>query len=320
MFKNNKTQSSEEQLADIAKEFVKQNKSRRRWRIFFFIIFISYAGFMSYISLDESGLIDNSIKKNSPFAAEVLLTGTIQTAGEINSDDALDLLTEAFRDNNSKGVILRLNSPGGSPVQSNQIYNGILRLKGKYNKKLYVVIDDICTSGCYYIAAAADNIYADKSSIIGSIGVLMSGFGLVGAIEKLGIERRLYVSGKNKALMDAFSKENNLAVSHIQKNILDKSHKNFINAVKKTRGDRLSTNEDIFTGLIWLGDDAKKLGLIDDISDASTVASSVIGVDERVIYEKEKSLLEQLTESTAKGVAFILSNQIFSNSVVGNLR
>ncbi len=320
MFKSNKTQSPEEQLADIAKEFVKQNKSRRRWRLFFTIVFFSYIGFMSFISLDESGLLGDTIKKNSPFAAEVVLTGSIQTAGEINADDALDLLTEAFNDSNSKGIILRLNSPGGSPVQSSQIYNGILRLKKQHNKKLYVVIDDICTSGCYYIASAADNIYADGSSIIGSIGVVMSGFGLVEAIEKLGIERRLYVSGEYKALMDAFSKENELAVSHIQKNILEKSHKHFINAVKQTRGERLSTDQDLFTGLIWLGDDALKLGLIDEIADASLVASSVIGVDERVIYEKEKTLLEQLTEATAKSIAFILTNEIFSNSVVGSLR
>ncbi|HAY40762.1 MAG TPA: S49 family peptidase, partial [Gammaproteobacteria bacterium] len=148
MFKSNKTQSSEEQLADIAKEFVKQNKSRRRWRLFFTLVFFSYIGFMSFISLDDSGLLDDTIKKNSPFAAEVVLTGSIQTAGEINADDALDLLTEAFNDSNSKGIILRLNSPGGSPVQSSQIYNGILRLKKQHNKKLYVVIDDICTSGC----------------------------------------------------------------------------------------------------------------------------------------------------------------------------
>jgi len=320
MIKNSKTHSPEEQLADIAKEFVKQNKSRNRWRLFFIIIFVGYFGFMSYLSIDESGLLNDALKKESPFAAEVILTGRIQTAGEINADDAMELLTDAFKAENSKGVILRLNSPGGSPVQSSQIYNGILRLKKQYNKKIYVVVDDICTSGCYYIASAADEIYADSYSIICSIGVVMPGFGLVEAINKLGIERRIYASGEHKALMDSFSDEDEFVVSHIQKNILEKSHNNFINAVKSVRGDKLSKDTDIFTGLVWLGEDSIELGLIDAIADANTVAKTVIGVDVRVIYEKEKTILEQLTEASARGVALVLSNELLSNNFLGSLR
>ncbi len=320
MINNNKTNSSEQQLADIAKEFVKQNKSRNRWRLFFILIFIGYFGFISFLGIDESGLLDDVLKKDSPFAAEVILNGTIQTEGEINADDALELLQQAFEAENSKAVILRLNSPGGSPVQSSQIYSGILRLKKQYNKKLYVVIDDICASGCYYIAASADKIYADKSSIVGSIGVVMSSFGLVGAINKLGIERRLYVSGEHKGMMDPFSNEDEFAVSHIQENIIQKSHKIFIDAVKHTRGDKLSQNTDLFSGLIWLGEEALELGLIDEIADANTVATTVIGVSERVIYEQEKTILEQITEASSKGIALVLRNEIFSNNFPGHLK
>jgi protease-4 len=270
--------------------------------------------------MDESGLIGDALKKESPFAAEVVLSGTIQTEGEINADDALELLHKAFKEKNSKAVILRLNSPGGSPVQSSQIYNGILRLKKQYNKKMYVVIDDICASGCYYIAAAGDSIYADKSSIIGSIGVVMSGFGFVDAISKLGIERRMYSSGEHKSLLDPFINENEFAVSHIKQNILKKSHQIFIDVVKESRGEKLSKSVDLFSGLIWLGEDARELGLIDEIADANTVVTTVIGVSDRVIYEREKTLLEQLTEASAKGVALVFRNELLSNGIGDSIR
>ncbi len=318
---SNKTpSSSDQQLADIAKEFVKQNKSRSRWRRFFILLFIAYFGFMSYLSVEDNGLLEEAIKKESPFVAEVVLSGVIQTSGEINTDDAMELLENAFKAENSKAVILRLNSPGGSPVQSSQIYKGILRLKQQYDKNIYVVVDDICASGCYYIAASADGIYADKSSIIGSIGVVMSGFGAVDAIEKLGIERRLYTAGEHKGLLDPFTQENQVVIKHIQENILDKSHNNFIDAIKFTRGKKLSTDKDLFTGLIWLGEDAQDLGLIDGIADASYVASEIIGVDTRIIYEKEKTLLEQLTEASAKGVALVIGDKLISQSAVGSLQ
>ncbi len=318
---NNKaSRSSEQQLADIAQEFVKQNKTRSRWRMVLTLLFIGYFGFISYLGIEESGLLEQALKKESPFAAEVLLSGTIQTSGEVNADDALELLNDAFKAENSKAVILRLNSPGGSPVQSSQIYQGVLRLKKQYNKKLYVVIEDVCASGCYYIAASADGIYADESSIVGSIGVVISSFGAVEAIKKLGIERRLYTAGKHKGLLDTFTDEDQVAISHIQKNILDKSHQNFINAIKATRKDKLSDHPDLFSGLIWLGKDAKQLGLIDGIADADYVASEIIGVGARVLYEKEKTLLEELTEASAKGVAMVISNQLNSQETIGSLR
>jgi protease-4 len=192
-----------------------------------------------------------------------------------------------------------MNSPGGSPVQSSRIYKAIVRFKKQFDKKIYVVVEDVCASGCYYIASAADEIYADESSIVGSIGVVMSGFGAVDAIEKLGIQRRLYTAGKYKGLLDPFSPENEKTIAHIQDNILDKSHQNFINAVKAGRGNRLSDHKDLFTGLIWLGEDAKKLGLIEGIADANHIAKNIVGVESRILFEAEKTLLEQLTETSA---------------------
>ncbi|CAC9584651.1 Peptidase S49 [uncultured Gammaproteobacteria bacterium] len=322
-FKNkndNIKRSSEEQLADIANEFVRQNKSKRRWRILLSLLFFGYIVSVSYVSLRESGILQDAMEKESPFVAEVLLSGVIQSTGGINADDAIELLQEAFEAENAKAVILRLNSPGGSPVQSSRIYKAINRLKAKFDKKLYVVAEDVCASGCYYIAAAADEIYTDESSIIGSIGVVMSSFGVVDAMKKIGIERRLYTAGKNKGLGDMFLPEDEATINHIQTQILDKSHQNFINAVKEGRGDRLKDNKDLFTGLVWLGQDAYDLGLIDGIGDANFVATELVGVKTRILYEKEKTLLEELTEASAKNIALVISNQFFSKSWMSTLQ
>ncbi|SEH59517.1 periplasmic serine protease, ClpP class [Bathymodiolus azoricus thioautotrophic gill symbiont] len=317
---DNVKRSSEEQLADIAHEFVRQNKSKRRWRILLSLLFFGYIVSVSYVSLRESGILQDAMEKESPFVAEVLLSGVIQSAGSINADDAIELLQEVFEAENAKAVILRLNSPGGSPVQSSRIYKAINRLKAKFNKKLYVVVEDVCASGCYYIAAAADEIYADESSIIGSIGVVMSSFGVVDAMKKIGIERRLYTAGKNKGLGDMFLPEDKATINHIQVQILDKSHQNFINAVKEGRGDRLKDNKDLFTGLVWLGQDAHDLGLIDGIGDANFVATELVGVKTRILYEEEKTLLEELTEASAKNIALVISNQFFSKSWMSTLQ
>lgn len=317
---DNIKRSSEQQLADIANEFVRQNRSKQRWRALLSLLFLGYIVSVSYISLRESGILQDTIEKKSPFVAEVLLSGVIQSTGGINADDAIELLQEAFEAENAKAVILRINSPGGSPVQSSRIYKAINRLKEKFNKKLYVIAEDVCTSGCYYIAAAADEIYTDESSIIGSIGVAMSSFSAVDAMKKIGIERRLYISGKNKGLIDMFLPEDEVIMNHIQTKILDKSHKNFINAVQKGRGDRLKDDEDLFTGLVWLGQDAHNLGLSDGIGDANFVATKLVGVKARILYEKEKTFLEKLTEASAKSIALVVGNHFSSKSWISTLQ
>ncbi len=312
--------TADEQLADIAQEFVRQNKSKYRWRVIFSILFISYFIFISYIGVSENGVLKTALKKESPFVAEVVLSGTIQSSGSIDADETIELLRSAFKLENAKAIILRINSPGGSPVQSSRIYKAIIRLKKQFDKKFYVVVEDVCASGCYYIASAADEIYADESSIIGSIGVIMSSFGAVDAIKKLGIKRRLYTAGKYKGLLDSFSPENEKILAHIQTHILDKLHQNFINAVKTGRGNRLSKHKDLFTGLIWLGQDANKLGLIDGIADTNYVAKNIIGIDSRVLFEKEKTLLEQLTEASINGIVLAISDKLISKNLIGFLQ
>lgn len=301
---------SDEQLADIAKEFVRQGKSKRRWKLALILLFVGYVFTASYFTISQSDLLEDIVSKEYPFVAEVVLSGTIVGGGAIDADEAIKLLKNAFSETNSKAVILRINSPGGSPVQSSRIYKNINRLKKKFNKKLFVVVEDICTSGCYYIASSADGIYADESSIIGSIGVLLSSFGVVDAMEKLGIKRRLYTAGKYKDLLDPFSKEDKYITNFIKTNILDKSHNNFINAVKKGRGKKLSDDKNLFTGLIWLGEDAKKLGLIDGIADSAYVAKELIGVEQRILFEKKKTLLEELTQTGVKTLTPLLGQKI----------
>ncbi|QKQ24235.1 S49 family peptidase [Candidatus Ruthia endofausta] len=312
--------TTDEQLADIAQEFVRQNKSKRRWRIIFGLLFVGYLSFIFYVNVSESGILEVVLKKESPFVAEVVLSGTIQNSGSIDADEAIELLRSAFESENAEAVILRINSPGGSPVQSSRIYKAIVRFKKQFDKKIYVVVEDVCASGCYYIVSAADEIYADESSIIGSIGVVMSSFGAVDAIKKLGIKRRLYTAGKYKGLLDSFSPEDEKTLIHIQTNILDKSHKNFIDAVKAGRGDRLSKHKDLFTGLIWLGQDANKLGLIDGIADANYIAKHIIGIDSRILFEKEKTLLEQLTEASVKGAALAIGDKLTFQNLIGSLQ
>jgi protease-4 len=306
--KDNTPKSAEQQLADIAGELIKQNKAASRRRLLIVLAVLIYFGVIASVGLNQSGLLDELIKQEEPFVAEVILSGTIAQGSEIDSDDATELLEEAFSHENSKAVILRLNSGGGSPVQSSKIYDNIKRLKELHKKKLYVVIEDVCASGCYYIASSADEIYANKSSIVGSIGVIMPSFGLNKAIEKIGVERRVYTAGENKALLDIFSPENKKDVEHIQEKVLTVAHNNFISDVKTGRGDKLKDNKDIFSGLIWLAGDAQKLGLIDGLGDAYFVANEIIKINNRVKFEKAKTLIEELTQAS---MGFILNNTHF---------
>jgi protease-4 len=306
--KDQEPKSAEAQLADIAGELIKQNKRTSRRRFLLVLLVIIYVMFMAGVGINQSGIIDDILKQEEPFVAEVILSGTIAEGSEIDSDDATELLEEAFKHENAKAIILRLNSPGGSPVQSSKIYNNLQRLKKIHNKKLFVVIEDICASGCYYIASSADEIYANKSSIIGSIGVIMPGFGLDKAIEKLGIERRVYSAGDNKAMLDMFTPENKDNIKHIEDKILKVVHQNFIKDVKNGRGDKLKNDKDIFSGLIWLANDAQNLGLIDGLGDAFFVANEVICVGNRIKFEKAKTLIEELTQAS---FSFILNNTNF---------
>jgi len=233
----------------------------------------------------------------------------IAPGGEVDADDISDALQLAFEDKNTKGVLLRINSPGGSPVQSSYIYQEIRRLREKYPKiPLYAVVSDVCASGGYYIASAADKIYVNQSSIVGSIGVIMSSFGFVETMGKLGVERRLQTAGEHKAILDPFSPRSEFDTRYMQA-MLEKILAHFIQAVKDGRGDRLADNPDIFSGLFWTGEESVKLGLADGIASPGQVAREFIKEEKIVDFTPKENLLDKLTArlgtSMAKSLAEI---------------
>ena len=241
--------------------------------------------------------------------ALVELEGVIALEGDTDADRVVKGLREAFEAEQARGIILRINSPGGSPVQAGYINDEIQRLRAKHpGKPLYAVITDICASGGYYVAVAADRIYADKASIVGSIGVLMDGFGFVEAMKKVGVERRLITAGKFKGMLDPFSPLNPVVRGHAEE-ILEQVHDQFIDVVKSGRGERLVDNDDLFSGLFWTGEEAKKLGLVDELGSAGYVAREVIGVEEIVDYTPSHSLLDRFAERIGVAIARTVSLQ-----------
>lgn len=269
----------------------KEQRRTRRWGIFFkCLMFVYLATIFVFYMPDE---LSESPNKKQEHSALIEINGAIAADTEANADSIISGLREAFKNRNAAAIILRINSPGGSPVQAGYVNDEIKRLRAEYpNKPLYAVITDMCASGGYYIAAAADEIYADKASIVGSIGVVMNGFGFVGAMDKLGIERRMMTAGASKGLMDPFSplKEND--VQHI-KSLLGSIHQQFIDVVKEGRGDRLTDDPAIFSGLIWTGQQAIDVGLVDALGSSSYVAREVIGVEKIVDYTYSQPFLEQ---------------------------
>jgi len=285
-------------LARLAFAAVNEQKRARRWGIFFkFLIFIYL--FLVFWTMHanrggETGLVDTD------HTAVVELQGVISDDSEASADNIVSALRDAFKDKHTRGVILRINSPGGSPVQAGYINDEIHRLRKKYpNTPLYAVVTDICASGGYYVAAAADKIYADKASIVGSIGVRMSGmstFGFVDAMKKLGIQRRMLAAGDDKAMLDPFSPLKPDEVKHVT-NLLETIHQQFIKVVKEGRGDRLKADDHtLFNGLYWTGEQAVGLGLVDKLANSSYVASEVIGAKKMVDYTHRPSPLERITD------------------------
>ena len=228
--------------------------------------------------------------------ALVDLDGIIAPASQAGADKVVTALRKAFEDENTAGVILRINSPGGSPVQSSYIYTEMKRLREKYpDTPLYAVITDLCASGGYYVAVGADKIYANESSIVGSIGVIMNGFGFEGTMEKLGVERRALTAGEHKALFDPFAPVKEEEKVHLQK-MLDDIHAEFINTVKEGREGKLSEDEQLFSGLVWTGEKAKNLGLIDGFGSAGYVAREVIKAEDIVDYTSKKDIFERFAD------------------------
>ncbi len=253
-------------------------------------------------------LPETSLGDDKGHTALVEIKGVIADDSEAGADNVISGLRSAFEDEETKGIILRINSPGGSAVQSGYIYDEIGRLKEKYEDiPVYAVVTDMCASGGYYVAVAADKIYVDKASIVGSIGVLMGGFGFEKGMEKLGIERRLLTAGEHKAILDPFSPLKEDERLHIE-GLLDQVHQQFIAAVKEGRGDRLKVNEKIFSGLFWSGEESIKLGLADELGSSSYVAREVIKAETIVDFTPAEDLVERFAKRIGAGAASFLTN------------
>jgi protease-4 len=280
-------------LSDLAMAGLAEQRKGRRWNIFFKFAFIAYlsTALLIYVPLDflSDGL-------DEPHTALVDLQGAIAADSEASADRVAGALRGAFEHEQTRAVILRINSPGGSPVQSGYINDEIVRLREKYpDIPLYAVIVDMAASGGYYVAAAADKIYADESSIVGSIGVVMNGFGFVEAMKTVGVERRLYTAGEHKGFLDPFSPAQPEEVGHLT-TVLKDMHQQFIDVVRRGRGDRLKESDELFSGLLWTGRQSKELGLIDDFGSSSSVARDVVGVENIVDFTSRPGLIDRIAD------------------------
>src|SRR5262252_1304264 len=284
----------EKQLIEkLAGAALQEQRRARRWGIFFKLLFFAYLTMIILLVIDWRGPDSLGASKHT---ALVDVVGVIDAKGDSSADRVTEALQNAFKNKNTVGVILRINSPGGSPVQAGIIYDEIRRLRGLYpNIPMYAVVEDICASGGYYIAAAADKIYVDKASIVGSIGVIMDGWGFTGTMEKLGVERRALVSGENKAFLDPFSPVDEKQKRHAQ-SMLDDIHQQFIDVVKKGRGKRLKETPDIFSGLLWTGDKSVELGLSDGFGSVDFVARDVIKAEDIVDYTEKENFAERFAK------------------------
>ncbi len=296
-------------LEKVALEGIAEQRRARRWGIFFKILGFGYLFVVLGVALDFGGGEKSHDGKNH--TAVVNVVGVIQAKGDANAEDIISSLQSAFEDKGTAGVVLRINSPGGSPVQAGMINDEIRRLRGKFpNIPLYAVVEDVCASGGYYVAAAADKIYVDKASIVGSIGVLMDGFGFTGTMDKLGVERRLLTAGSHKGFLDPFSPQNAQHKEFAQA-MLGEIHQQFIDVVKKGRGSRLKESPEMFSGLMWSGSKSIELGLADAYGTVDTIARDVIKAEDVRDYTVRPNFAEkfakQLGASMAGGFANALS-------------
>jgi len=299
-------------IEKIAMESLVQQKTSRRWSIFFKLVSLIYLGWVLFFVLTSS---NNSTMANGDFTALITLNGEIGTDSEVSAINVKSSLKEVYENPGTKALILAINSPGGSPVQSGIINDEINRYKLLHpHIPIYAVIEDICASGGYYIAVAADKIFVDKASIVGSIGVLMNGFGFDKAIQNLGIERRLIISGENKAILDPF-----LPVQPKQKefmqNLLKQVHNQFIEVVKKGRGDKLADNPKIFSGLFWSGESAIDLGLADGYGDIDLVAREIVGYEKIIDFTAQSNFADRFAKRLGASISSSLSNDILSNNI-----
>jgi protease-4 len=279
-------------LERLAREVLQQQRDERRWRVFFRLAWLGLAIAVAWAVFAQRNHAATSTK---PHTALVELRGEIAADTEASAEQLVAALKSAFEDSGSVAVVLRVNSPGGSPVQSGIVNDEIRRLKALHKKKVYAVVEEMCASGAYYIAVAADEIYVDKASIVGSIGVLMDGFGFTGLMEKVGVERRLLTAGSNKAMLDPFSPQNERQTAYA-KAMIDQIHQQFITVVKEGRGPRLKETPETFSGLFWNGEEAVRMGLADHLGNLDFVAREVIKAEEVIDYTPRDNVAERLAK------------------------
>ncbi len=296
-------------LEKLAFASLKEQRARRRWGIFFKLAMLGIIAFGFWLAFD---LGNTDMEISSPHTALITIDGAIEAGGAGAADTVISALDSAYADSGSVGVILHINSPGGSPVQAGMINDEIRRLRQAYPQKpLYVVVDEICASGGYYIAAAADKIYVNKASIIGSIGVLMDGFGFTGLMDKLGIERRLMTAGENKGFMDPFSPQTSKQKTYAQE-MLNEVHQQFIDVVRQGRGKRLKETPDTFSGLFWSGAKAVEMGLADGFGTIDSVARDVLKAEDLVDYTQHEGLPERVLKKFGAAVGVGAMNSVWS--------
>ena len=302
-------------LERLVLDALAEQRRSRRWSLALRTAWFAFVVIVTVVLMDPQWF---DAEPGGPHSALVEISGVIADGGETNADRIVAGLRAAFEDSDTAGVIVRINSPGGTPVQAGYISDEIVRLRALYpDTPLYAVIADIAASGGYYVAAAADAIYASRSSLVGSIGVLMDGFGFVGAMDKLGVERRLIAAGDHKGFLDPFSPARDEELAHFR-SLLDEVHAEFIHVVKRGRGDRLADDADIFSGLIWTGARGRKLGLVDEFGSSSYVAREVIGAEDIVDFTSRPSHLDTLADRLGAGVARTLGAAL--NLEIGRLR
>jgi protease-4 len=292
-------------LEKLAMEALAEQRRGRRWGIFFKLLGFGYLAVLLFFALDLGH--GDKVAEGEKFTALVNLNGVIKAKGDSNAEDIISSLQAAFEDKHTAGVILRINSPGGSPVQSGIINDEMRRLRAKYpDIPLHVVVEDVCASGGYYVAVAADKIFVDKASIVGSIGVLMDGFGFTGTMEKLGVERRLLTAGVSKGFLDPFSPENESDKAHA-KVMLGEIHQQFVDVVRKGRGQRLKETPEMFSGLMWSGAKSIELGLVDGYGTVDSVARDVIKASEVRDFSVRQNFAEKFAKQFGTQVGAGLS-------------
>ena len=267
-----------------------EQRASRRWRIFWRFTWLAIAGAVVWMMWARDTA---STSKSSAHTAVVNIKGEIAADSEASAEFVVAAMRSAFEDSGSQAVVLLINSPGGSPVQAGIINDEILRLKANYKKPVYAVVEETCASAAYYIAAGADDIFVDKASIVGSIGVLMDGFGFTGVMEKLGVERRLLTAGENKGFLDPFSPQTETQRAYAQQ-MLDQIHQQFISVVKAGRGERLKATPETFSGLFWTGQQAVELGLADKLGNLDYVAREVVKAEDIIDYTRRDNVAERL--------------------------